>query len=221
MRQVQSGFKLLAGICFLLPFSLLTAQSTFGPYKITLFEDAALIASKGIVHFTNQRADLPITMEMIPSSIDLVSGTTETKLAYFRIREDSVPSKSSVGNWGEVLQANMGKRITIVYDAGMEVDEVTGEANVVNTDSGMLLLHGSDESQYFIPFAEIKQIIVLGQANFQSPVKIPHTVLELGIDKDMPFVPMEMYSLHKGVFGFRWVASVLRVPRKPSCSKRL
>jgi hypothetical protein len=183
-------------------FSSLYAQSTFSPYKVTLFEDAALIASKGIVNFKNQKADLPVTMPLIPASIDLVAGNAEAKLVYFKLREDSIPSKESVGNWAEVLQANMGKRLTIVYDAGMEVDEVTGEAKVVNTESGMLLLRGSDDSQYFIPFAEIKQVIVLGQANFQSPKKVAKQVLEINIDKDMPFVPMEMYSIHKGI---HWV----------------
>lgn len=181
--------------------SPLSAQSTFSPFKITLFEDASLLSSKGIMNFQNQRAEIPVTMSMIPESIDLVAGTSEVKVVYYRLRQDSMPSGESVGTWGEVLQANMGKRMTIVYDAGIEVDEVNGEPMVVNTDSGMLLLKGSEDSQYFIPFAEIKQVIVLGNANFLSPKKVSNTILELGIDKDMPFVPMEMHSLHDGI---RW-----------------
>ncbi len=193
-------------LCCFLVFLLLLgahgsmAQSTsFSPFKITLFEDAAQIASKGIVNFTGQKADIPMNMALVPEAIDLVSGAPEVKLRYFKIRQDSVPGNQSVGSWAEVLQANMGKRLTIVYSAGMELDEVTGEAHVVNTEKGMLLLRGGEDSEYFIPLAEIKQVIVQGQGNFKSAVKVPTTVLEIGIDKDQPFVPIQMYSLHKGV----------------------
>ncbi len=178
----------------------LSAQSTsFSPFKITLFEDAAQIASKGIVNFTAQKADIPMAMTLATESINLVSGAPDVKLRYFKVRIDSVPGSQNVGSWAEVLQANMGKRLTIVYSAGMELDEVTGEARVINMEKGMLLLHGGEDSEYFIPFAEIKQVIVQGQGNFKSAIKVPSTVLEIGIDKDQPFVPMQMYSLHKGV----------------------
>ena len=200
MRLMLTRLSCFAAMLLVFGANALQAQgTTFSPFKITLFEDAAQIASKGIVNFKDQKADIPMSLSLVPETIDLVAGTSETKLVYFKLREDSIPSKLSVGNWGEVLQANMGKRITIVYDAGMEVDEVTGEAKVVNTESGMLLLKGGDESQYFIPFAEIKQVIILGQANFQSPKKVPFMVMELGIDKDLPYVPMEMFSIHKGI----------------------
>lgn len=190
----------MAALLMVLGMNSLVAQSTsFSPFKITLFEDAAQIASKGIVNFTGQKADIPLGTPLVAESIDLVSGTPEVKLKYFKIRQDSVPSNESVGNWAEVLQANMDKRLTIVYSAGMELDEVNGEAKVVNTEKGMLLLHGGENSEYFIPFSEIKQVIVQGQGNFKSQGKIPTTVLEIGIDKDQPFVPMQMYSLHKGV----------------------
>ncbi len=193
-------FRCMAALLFTLGCQFLHAQSTsFSPFKITLFEDAAQIASKGIVNFTGQKADIPMSTTLLPESIDLVSGTPDVKVKYYKIRQDSVPSNENVGNWAEVLMANMGKRLTIVYSAGMELDEVTGEARVVNTEKGMLLLHGGENSEYFIPFTEIKQVIVQGQGNFKSLDKVPKTVLEIGIDKDQPFVPMQMYSLHKGV----------------------
>ena len=161
MRLMLTRLSCFAAMLLVFGANALQAQgTTFSPFKITLFEDAAQIASKGIVNFKDQKADIPMSLSLVPETIDLVAGTSETKLVYFKLREDSIPSKLSVGNWGEVLQANMGKRITIVYDAGMEVDEVTGEAKVVNTESGMLLLKGGDESQYFIPFAEITKASV-------------------------------------------------------------
>lgn len=197
MQHLRSFLMAMVGImagAYCLP-----AQSTFSPYKVTLFEDAALVASKGIMNFKQQKASLPMPLPVISESIHLVSGVSDARLTYFKLWEDSVPGKLAVGTWGEVLEANLGKRLTIVYDAGMEVDEVTGEAKVVNKDSGMLLLRGSDDSQYFIPFAEIKQVIIMGQANFQSSKKVPQTMLEIAIDKDVPFVPMEMHSVHKGI----------------------
>jgi hypothetical protein len=197
---MYTRFRSIAAGLLLLGAHALPAQSTsFSPFKITLFEDAAQIASKGIVNFAGQKADIPLSLDLVTESIDLVSGAPEVKVKYFKIRQDSVPGNQSVGNWAEVMQANTGKRLTIVYSAGMELDEVTGEVLVVNTDQGMLLLRGGADSEYFIPLAEIKQVIVQGQGNFKSAVKVPKTVLEIGIDKDQPFVPMQMYSLHKGV----------------------
>jgi hypothetical protein len=199
---MYTRYRCLAALFLTLGVQALFAQSTsFSPFKITLFEDAAQVASKGIVNFNGQKADIPLTSQMVAEAIDIVSGNPEVKVRYFKIRQDSVPSNQSVGNWAEVLQANMGKRLTIVYTAGMELDEVTGEARVVNMEKGMLLLHGGEDSEYFIPFAEIKQVIVQGQGNFTTTAKVPKSVLEIGIDQDQPFVPMQMYSLHKGV---RW-----------------
>lgn len=192
----------LAGLLLLCGGLQLHAQGTaFSPFKLTLFEDAAQLASKGIVSFTAQRADLPMEMPMVTPLMDIVPGVADVHLRYFKMRVDSVAIDQSVGTWSEVLLANMGKKLTIVYAAGMELDEVSGTTKLVNTEQGMLLLHGGDESEYFIPLAEIKQVIVQGQGNFKSLVKVPRTILELGIDKDQPFVPMQMYSVHTGM---RW-----------------
>jgi hypothetical protein len=202
MRPKYTRFCCWTALLFLLGANALLAQSTsFSPFKITLFEDAAQVASKGIVNFEAQKADIPLNPTLMMGAIDIVSGTPEVKVRYFKIRQDSVSGNESVGSWAEVLQANMGKRLTIVYTAGMELDEVTGEARVVNMEKGMLLLHGGEDSEYFIPFAEIKQVIVQGQGNFMRPTKVPKSVLEICIDKDQPFVPMQMFTVTQGV---RW-----------------
>jgi hypothetical protein len=202
MQPKYSRLSCFAALLLLLGAHTALAQSTsFSPFKITLFEDAAQIASKGIVNFEGQKADIPLNPILMNGAMDMVSGSTDIKVRYFKVRQDSVVGSESVGSWAEVLQANMGKRLTIVYTAGMELDEVTGEARVVNMEKGMLLLHGGEDSEYFIPFGEIKQVIVQGQGNFSKPTKVPKAVLEIGIDKDQPFVPMQLYSLTTSV---RW-----------------
>lgn len=177
------------------------AQSDLVPYKITIFQDAVQIGSKGIVRFHQQEAEVPLPLEDVsPETMDLVTGA-DFSVTWFRVRDDSVKSSELVGNWNEVLKANISRKVTIVYEIGGEFDEITGDVRLVNEADGLLLLHGTDESEYFIPLKQVKQVIVETLSDYRIDKNTAHKVLQIGINKDVPFVPLEMFTLHQGI---RW-----------------
>lgn len=183
-------------------FVSLTAigQSNLTPYKITVFQDATQIASKGIVRFHQQKADVPMELDVDAETVDLVTGT-DFRVEWFRLREDTVVTKGTVGNWTDVLKANISRRVTIVYQIGQEFDEIDGDIRMVNDKEQMLLLHGTDDAEYFIPLAQVRQVVVNTLSTYRIDRKDTQKIMEIGINKDVPFVPMEMFSLHEGV---RW-----------------
>lgn len=174
-------------------------QSSLIPYKITVFEDAAQIGWKGIVRFHQQRAEVPLSLDVNAAGMDLIPGTGDVRISSFRVRQDTVMSQSMVMDWSDVLRANISRTVTILYVIGNEYDEVSGTVRLVNDEGGMLLLHGNDGSEYFIPLDQIKQVIVQSISDYKVDRKTVQDVLEINLDKDVPFVPMEMFSVDAGI----------------------
>ncbi|MBK9451548.1 MAG: hypothetical protein IPN95_19475 [Bacteroidetes bacterium] len=112
----------------------------------------------------------------------------------------------SVGNWGEVLQAIMPASVSRLSTMPDGSRPVTGKLGRQYRKRHAAAQRSREE--YFSPAAEIKQVIILGQANFQSPKRYLFMVMELGIDKDLPYVPMKFQHSQRHRFGFRSAASV-------------
>ncbi|MEM7036512.1 MAG: hypothetical protein AAF570_05980 [Bacteroidota bacterium] len=196
---IRTARKRIVGTAaFLFLCVTVLAQSNLTPYKITIFKDAAQIGSKGIVRFHQQKAEVPMELEVDMATADLVTGS-DFDIAWFKIREDSVVEKSMVRDWSEILKANISRRVTIVFEVGAEFDEVSGDIRLINEKDGILLLHGTDDSEYFIPLSQIRQVVVDTLSEYKIEHKVPRKLLEIGINKDVPFVPMELFSLHQGL----------------------
>ncbi len=168
------------------------------PYKITVFQDAVQISQKGIVRFHQQKAEIPLTYEMDPERVNLVANG-EFNVSWVRFRKDSVLKMMPVENWADVLKANISRTLSVVYEIGGEYDEVDGNVRWVDEEKGLLLLHGSDGAEYFLTLDQIRQVIVDSFSDYQTKKRSGDRVLEIKLDRDAPFVPIELFSLHKGI----------------------
>ncbi|HHG84792.1 MAG TPA: hypothetical protein ENJ82_08575, partial [Bacteroidetes bacterium] len=174
-------------------------QNGLSPYKLTIFQDAAQVGWKGIVRFHQQSAEVPLAMNVNANGMDLIPGTSDVQIKSFRVRQDTLITQSLVQNWADVLRANISRKVTILYVIGNEYDEVSGSVRLINDLAGMLLLRGIDNSEYFIPLDEIKQVVVQGKSDFKIDQKTLQDVLEINLSKDVPFVPMEMFTLDPNI----------------------
>lgn len=172
--------------------------SVIAPYKITIFQDAVQVGQKGIVRFHQQKADVPMELAVDPSTVDLVANG-EFEVDWYRFRMDTVMEKGDVRNWTDVLKANISRRVTVVYEIGSDYDEVSGDIRWVNEENGLLLLRGEDNSEYFIPLDQVKQVIIDTFSDYQISQKKVRPLLEIKLANDAPFVPLEMFSIHEGI----------------------
>ena len=172
--------------------------SVLAPYKITIFQDAVQVGQKGIVRFHQQKAEVPMELAVDPATVDLVANS-EFDVDWYRFRMDSVMEKGDVRSWTDVLKANISRRVTIVYEIGSDYDEVRGDIRWVNEEDELMLLRGDDDSEYFIPLDQVKQVIIETFSDYQIKQKVARPMLEIKLTNDAPFVPLEMFSLHKGI----------------------
>lgn len=182
----------------LAPVFFWAQSNALTPYKITVFQDAVQVSQKGIVRFHQQKAEVPLTYEMDPERVNLVANG-EFDVAWVRFRQDSVLKMLPVENWAEVLKANISRSLSVVYEIAGEFDEIDGNVRWVDEEKGLLLMHGADGAEYFLPLKQIRQVIVDSFSDYQIKKKSDNQVLEIKLDKDAPFVPLEMFSLHKGI----------------------
>lgn len=190
---------LLSCVCMLASCIQLSAQTAINPYRVTIFQDAAQIGSKGIVKFDQQHATIPLQYPVNAETVYLVSGDSETKIKNFKVKLEPVTESKVAENCAEILKANQGKVLTVVIDAGPEVDELTGVTNILGDNGEMLALKSSGDKEFFIPIDQVKQVIISGRGKTVFEQKQVKQSLEIGLEKDAPFVPIEMFSFHHNV----------------------
>ena len=198
--MILTGTKklfLIIGLLFV-PVLFWAQSKPLTPYKITVFQDAVQVSQKGIVRFHQQKAEVPIDYEIDPSRINLVANG-EFDVSWVRVRRDSVLKMLPVSNWAEVLKANISRNLSVVYEIAGEFDEIDGTVRWVDDEKGLLLIHGGDGAEYFLPLNQVRQVIVDSFSDYQIKKKSGDQILEIKLDKDAPFVPIELFSLHQGV----------------------
>ena len=182
---------LLACLCTM---QLLPAQNSLYPYKLSLYRDAGRISYKGVISFSQQRADIPLEHALDPSLIDLAV-SPPAHVRWYKTRVDSVARRATVGNWADVLRANISRPVSILYEIGGEGDEVEGDVRFVDEASGLVLLHAANNSEYYIPIDQIRQVIYGNISEYKLDKRMPVTVLEVGLDTDVASAPMEVFSV--------------------------
>lgn len=182
----------------LAPVFFWAQSNSLTPYKITIFQDAVQVSQKGIIRFHQQKAEVPLKYEMDPEKVNLVANG-EFEVAWVRFRMDSVLRMQPVENWADVLKANISRSLSVVYEIAGEFDEIDGNVRWVDEEKGLLLMHGSDGAEYFLPLGQIRQVIVDTFSDYQIKKRTGDQVLEIKLDNDAPFVPVELFSLHQGI----------------------
>lgn len=200
IRLNRTGTRkgLLTLSLLLVPVLFWAQSNALTPYKVTVFQDAVQISQKGIVRFHQQKSEIPMQFETDPEFVNLVANG-EFDVTWVRFRQDSVMKMLPVENWSEVLKANITKSMSIVYEIGGEYDEIDGNLRWVDQKKGLMLLHGTDGADYFLPLDQVRQVIVETFSDYQMKKMSGDQVMEIRINKDAPFVPIEMFSLHQGI----------------------
>ncbi len=180
------------------PVSFWAQSNSLSPYKITVFKDAVQVGQKGIIRFYQQKAKIPLEYEMDPKKINLIANG-DFGVMWVRFHRDSILKMLPVENWADVLKANISRSISLVYEIGDEYDEIDGNVRWLDEKKGILLLHGSDGADYFLTLDQIRQIIIDSFSDYQIKKRSGDRVLEIKLNKDAPFVPVELFSLHEGI----------------------
>ena len=201
MIAIATGTKIRLAFWGLLfvPFLCWAQRPKLTPFKVTIFEDAFQLGQKGIVRFHQGRAEIPMDYEVDASAASVITNG-EFQVNWYRFRHDSTLKELPVANWTDVLKANISRSVTIVYEIGRDFDEVDGDVRWINEDENLLLLHGNDDQEYFIPLEQVRQVVVGSISEYELKKAFVQPVLEIQLDKDIPFVPLEMVSVHKGIY---------------------
>jgi hypothetical protein len=191
------------------PFALFTllltgftlfAQERLTPQKVTIYHDASQVTQKGILRFGEKKARFSPGYQMIPSTVQATE-SGEYKLLYLKYVEDTISVTSNVSDWMDVLDANKGRTVTVVYEIANEFDEVSGEVEMVDRTGGLIVLHKSGSGDFFLPKDQVRQVIVEGAGKSTLEKQVTRTLIEVGVDKEMPFAPIELTGVMRGV---RW-----------------
>lgn len=194
-RQIQK--ILLWGLLSLIWVGA-NAQTDLTTQKILIYKDLAQVSQKGILRFDKSRSDVEITLNPLPETVEF-RGTGEFRIAWYKFREDSVAVKMKATNWKEVILANKGRNVTVVYQIGAEFDEIEGMVTSVNETQGFVVLSSSRGNDFILPIDQIRQVIVGDAGTLEVEKMVPRKAVSLGIREDVPFVPVEMTCLHEGL----------------------
>lgn len=184
----------------LLPFiwTGANAQNDLTTQKIIIYKDLAQVSQKGILRFDKSRSDVEINLTPIPESVEF-RGTGEFRIAWYKFREDSAIVKVKASNWKEVILANKGRNVIVVYQIGAEFDEIEGTVTSVNETQGFVVLSSTRGNDFILPIDQVRQVIVGDAGKLEVEKKVPRQSVSLGIREDVPFVPVEMTCLHEGL----------------------
>jgi hypothetical protein len=184
----------------LLPFiwTGANAQNDLTTQKIIIYKDLAQVSQKGILRFDKSRSDVEINLTPIPETVEF-RGTGEFRIAWYKFREDSATIKVKASNWKEVILANKGRNIIVVYQIGAEFDEIEGTVTSVNETQGFVVLSSTRGNDFILPIDQVRQVIVGDAGKLEVEKKVPRQSVSLGIREDVPFVPVEMTCLHEGL----------------------
>lgn len=197
---------LLLGLTLLAPG--IKAQDVINPSRLVIHTDGARITQKGILRFKEKKARFNPMVMPLPGSVE-VARSQEYQLQYLKFVEVLDTQLTPVTGWVDILEANEGKSASITYQIGAEFDELTGVILAVDRASSLVLLRKSEQDIY-IPFDQVRQVSVPApNGSFLLPRVRPHTMIEIGIDKELPFAPVEFTGTLNGI---SWV---------PSCKIRL
>lgn len=198
-NMIQTGGRALAILMLLglLP-KIGSAQNSLNPYKITLYRDAAQITQKGILRFFKKQARVPFDLNPIEETISFTA-TGEFRITWYKFTYDTLETEVNASNWAEILEANQGRTLSILFEIGTEYDELTGTVTMINAEQGMILLRNRAGADYFIPMGQIRQVIVDSMGAYKLKRKTTRRMVEIGINNDVPFVPIELNCLHEGL----------------------
>lgn len=195
-RHKKTGIALIWGLFLCLGTGF--SQNSLNTQKVVIFKDLAQITQKGILRFDKSVTDVEIKLNPIPESVEF-RGTGEFKIAWYKFREDSVAVKQVASNWAEILQASIGRNLTIVYQIGSDFDEVEGTVGLVNIKDGFVILNSTRGTDFIIPIDQVRQVIVGNAGKLEIEKKVAKKMVRIGIQEDVPFVPLEMTCLHEGI----------------------
>lgn len=194
---------LLTGCILLALAALLPAQNTLNPTELVIFKDGAQIRQRGIVRFIEKMSRIDPQYNLIPESIE-ITHSKEFEISYVKFMMDTVDQMKQVSNWRDVITANRKATISVVYEIGQEFDEVEGEIRMIDEVAGIFVLRTAKNSDVFIPFEQVRQVITDTAASYAVAEKILKPSLEVKMTEEMPFAPIEISGL---MSGFTWEAS--------------
>ncbi len=196
--------RIFLTVCFLTAlFPFLTAQNILTPGQLIIFKDGAQVRQKGIVRFIEKVARIDPQYDLIPESIE-VNHSNEFEINYVRFLMDTVKETRQVSDWRDVIRANRKATITVVYEIGQEFDEVAGEVRMIDEVAGIFVLRNSKDNDIFIPFDQVRQVMTDTIASYQVTHTVLRPSLEVKMNQDIPFAPIEISGLMRG---FTWDAT--------------
>jgi hypothetical protein len=200
--------RLVLSVALLVSATPLCAQDVINPSHLIIHTDGARITQKGILRFKEKKARFsPIIMPMT-GSVE-VARSQEYALQYLKFVETQDTALLPVNGWFDILEANEGRTVTITYQIGAEYDAITGIVLSVNQASQLILLRKSEQDIY-LPFDQVRQVSVPAPGgSFLLPRVVSKTMIEIGIDKDLPFAPIEFTG---SIDGISW---------QPNCKIRI
>ncbi len=193
---------------FPLIFLSLGAQNVLLPGKLIVFRDGAQLTLKGNLRFDNQKAFVSPGYEFAPGSLEL-GKTRDYEVRYIKTVTDSTSHLRPANSWKEVMDANRGRIMTIGYLIGNEFDEVTGTVSMLDQQGKIFCLRTYNGKQFFIPIEQVRHVIVDSGGVYNIEHKEIIQGLEIGINKDIQFVPIEL------------TGSISQISWAPNCKLQL
>lgn len=187
---------ILALFCLLIAGFFLPAQegTGLGPRKLTVFKDAAQLTLGGVVRFEDKVARMDPEYPFLTETIEVVE-SSEFGILYVKFLEDTVMRTVPAADWRDVLEANEGLDLTVMYQVGNDVDELTGKVIFMDPETELFTLRTRNGMEYFMPLQQVRQVILdtLARTRLQKPEY--RMLMEIGIDNELPFAPVEVTGL--------------------------
>ena len=189
----------------LVVLALLTSLSAFSfsqnvlrPEKVVIFNDAAWVSLKGILRFHDNIATVSPGFDFVPGSVQIIH-SPDLDLQYIKFKRDTILKPQPVRSWRDVLLANRRRKVNIVYEIGNEFDELSGEVRIIDPQSGLFILRTGPGTEFFIPYSQVRQVMVDSVAISRVHRKVEGDVIELKLEQEVPFAPFQVTGLLKGV----------------------
>lgn len=193
--------KKLLLVGMLIGISLTTfAQNNLTPSKLLIYKDAAQITRKGLLPFKDLKTRFALDPKPATEILSFAP-SPDYKILYYKYIRDSVEEVDFVRDWRDVLKANNNKEVTLVYEIAEDYDEVSGQIRLLDEKNDLVMLRTSSDADFFIPIDQIRQVMVDTLAAQFIQKKHSAELVEVYVDKVIPYIPIEVSYL---TYGFSW-----------------
>ena len=198
MKMTSSNKRRLVLVISFLFIINQTAAQHVKVDQLTVFPDACQAYLSGNLLLKNRAGKIPLLLAPHLESVR-VKPSPEYKLEYQYLTMDTIQQSTQAMDWRDMVEANRRKTVTVIYETGSELDEISGRVVIPGMGQDFFIIRANTGGDFVITYEQIRQLFIEPGASYRFSKATATPMLELKINEALPVIPIELNYTGEGV----------------------